>query len=189
MKINPFSILPDASKTIVQYQKGQYLFHQFDTVHSVYVLISGRVQMQKTLEDGHTVVIHEALVQESFAEAALFSECYHCDCVSLSRSTVMKISKTAVLQAISDNPKFGESLIKMLSHQVQHYRQRLKIASINSAHQKVLTALSCELHYTKITELADSIGLSHEACYRALSSLVKEGKLNKLGRGRYELNR
>jgi len=187
MLSHPFSLLPDSSCVVVQLQKGQHVFCRSEPVHSIFVLISGQVQMQKITKEGQMVVIHQVQEQESFAEAALFSDQYHCDCVCLSNVSIMKISKPAVLKAMSTDSSFANALVQMLSYQVQHYRQRLKISSIYSAKDRVLAALSSNTPYLKITDLAASIGLSHEACYRALSSLVKDGKLKKLGRGKYVL--
>ena len=179
--------LPDTVKTNRQLQKGDCVFRQHDPADAIYLLISGRVQLQRTLENGFLVVVHQAQSNESFAEAALFSDTYHCDAVCISAVSLIQISKVDVLQHMKSSPDFSFQLIETLSKQVQHYRQRLQIASINSAEERILAAMNTDLPFEKITDLAASIGLTHEATYRALSRLTKQDHIRKTGRGQYVL--
>jgi DNA-binding Lrp family transcriptional regulator len=39
-----------------------------------------------------------------------------------------------------------------------------------------------------VTELATRINLSHEACYRALRGLCDDGRMTRVGRGKYTLS-
>lgn len=177
--------LPETAKTTKQLQKGDCIFRQHDSADAIYLVISGSVQLQRTLENGFLVVVHQAQSNESFAEAALFSDTYHCDAVCISAVSLIQISKMDVLQHMKSSPDFSFQLIETLSKQVQHYRQRLQIASINSAEERILAAMNTNLPFEKITDLAASIGLTHEATYRALSRLTKQGHVKKTGRGQY----
>jgi len=179
--------LPDTAKTTKKLQKGDFIFHQNDSADAIYLVISGSVQLQRTLENGFLVVVHQAQSNESFAEAALFSDTYHCDAMCISAVLLIQISKMDVLQHMKSNPNFSFKLIKILSKQVQHYRQRLQIASFNSAEERILAAMNTGLPFEKITDLAASIGLTHEATYRALSRLTKQDRIRKTGRGQYVL--
>ena len=41
----------------------------------------------------------------------------------------------------------------------------------------------------EIKQFAAEIGLTHEATYRALAKLVKDGRIEKAGRGQYSMRR
>lgn len=187
MFTHPLLNLPKAEITTKSLYKGEGLFHQFDPVKNVYVLHSGRIQLLRNLKNGFRVTLHSAGAGESFAEASLFSEQYHCDAVCTSKALVSQIPKDAVLKHLKNDPEFSFNLLKTASKQVQHYRGRLQIISIKPANERVLAALASGIPYNTITELASSIGLTHEACYRALSRLDVAGKITKIGRGRYVL--
>ncbi len=181
------SSLPATAAVTKTLGKGEYLFRQFDLTHSIYFMQAGRIQLQRTLESGTTIVVHQALPGESFAEASLFSEQYHCDAVCISDTILIQISKLNVLDRMKNDPDFSITVLEVMSKQVQHYRQRFQIASMKSAEERILAALSANLPYEHVTELAASIGLTHEASYRTLSQLVKKKLVIKLGRGRYVL--
>ena len=185
---HPILNLPKVEITTKSLNKGAYLFHQFDNVENVYFLHSGRIQLQRNLENGFRVTLHNAGAGESFAEASLFSEQYHCDAVCTSKALVSQIPKDAVLKHLKNDPEFSFNLLKTASKQVQHYRGRLQIVSIKSAEERVLAALASGISYNTIIELASCISLTHEACYRALNRLVEADEVLKLGRGKYVLN-
>jgi CRP-like cAMP-binding protein len=184
---NPILNFPIAKKRTRILEKGEYVFHQFDPVDAIYFLQSGRVQMKRNLENGQSVAIHTLVTGESFAEAALFANHYHCDAVSTEKSTVIQISKAAILARLRTEPDYALNLLKLTSGQVQHYRQRIQILTINSAEDRILAALSSGIPHDTVIELASSIGLTHETCYRALHRLEQKGLIIKLGRGKYRL--
>jgi CRP-like cAMP-binding protein len=58
---------------------GATLFRQGDPAVAVYVIERGRIALVRHTSEGRRVTLFTAGAGESFAEAALFSEVYHCD--------------------------------------------------------------------------------------------------------------
>jgi CRP-like cAMP-binding protein len=59
-------------------QAGESLFHQGDKTYGIFAIVKGRVQMIRYDSHGRSLVLFTAAEGELFAEAALFSETYHC---------------------------------------------------------------------------------------------------------------
>src|SRR5947207_9585664 len=72
---------------------GATLFRQGDPATAVFVIERGRLAMVRHTPDGRRVTLFTAGAGESFAEAALFSEVYHCDAVAEIPSRVTVVPK------------------------------------------------------------------------------------------------
>jgi predicted transcriptional regulator len=59
--------------------------------------------------------------------------------------------------------------------------------AVRSATERVWLAMVEGLLQSTIKQFAASIGLTHEATYRALAELVENGRIQKQGRGRYSI--
>lgn len=168
-------------------KKGIALFHRDDPATAMYQVISGQVHLLRHTRQGDEVIIHRAHGDESFAEAALFSAAYHCDAVAAADSELLRIDKTAVLERMKQDPDFAMAIAARFAGQIQNYRRRLQIIAIRDAKARVFAALADGMLTGSIKPAAAQIGLTHEAMYRALSSLVRAGRLIKTGRGSYRL--
>lgn len=77
------------------------------------------------------------------------------------------------------------ALMRRLAMQVRTERQRAEIMSIRSAKEKTFVALTCFGQGGTVTAFADRIGLTQDACSRALKALIDEGRVVRLSRGCY----
>ncbi|MBU2486676.1 MAG: Crp/Fnr family transcriptional regulator [Alphaproteobacteria bacterium] len=169
-------------------KKGVALFHRDDPATAMYHVISGQVHLLRHTRQGDEVVIHRAHDDESFAEAALFSPVYHCDAVAGADSELVRIDKIAALERMKTDPDFAIAISARFAGQIQNYRRRLEIVAIRDAKARVFAAVADGMLTGNIKPVAAQIGLTHEAIYRALSSLARAGRLIKTGRGRYRLS-
>lgn len=85
-----FDVIPDHRSLTA----GAALFRQGDTSFGIFLLVNGRIRLQRITPDGAAVSIHLARPGELFAEASLFSERYHCDAVAEVGSEVWAIRKS-----------------------------------------------------------------------------------------------
>lgn len=184
---DPFCRLPKADVTHRLYGPGQTVFHQGGSPGSLYYVLTGDVTLVRHTKAGQAVVLHRAGAGEVIAEASLFSQHYHCDCVTQSQSQLVAIRKSSVLELLASDTKFAAALVQRLAGQVQGYRRQLELQSIRSANDRVLAGLADGWLKSSIMQFAGDMGLSHEATYRALASLVDQGSVLKSGRGRYEI--
>lgn len=182
----PFDTLEDQSWSPLIHSKGDHVFRQGDATRGVFLLLSGTVCLTRVTESGNAVVVHNPQAGEMFAEASLYSDVYHCDAICSSPAEVTRISKQAILKRQRRDAAFSEAITRRLAVQVQGYRQLLTLHASKSANDRVLQAVALGKLIGSVTQFANQIGLTKEACYRALRDLSHQGLLLKTGRGQYE---
>ena len=183
----PFNLLPTEALPCVAASAGTAVFRQDDPSRGPYLLVSGAVEMVRHTEAGHRIVLHQAHASETLAEASLFSHRYHCACIASSDSRLILLDKTVVLDRMERDAGFALALLKRMASQVQGYRRQIEILAIRGAEERVLAALDAFGQSGSVMDFAARIGLSHEATYRALSSLTRRGMVERTGRGRYRI--
>lgn len=179
-----------ARTSVRRLEVGEALFHQGDPAAAIFRLESGRLDLLRHTEDGATVVMHVARSGETFAEAALFSDVYHCDAIAQAPSCVVVIRKQDLLRDVQRDASKVLDLARVMAGQVRDLRARLEIRNIRAADQRLLAWLrlqargnppSVELDRTW-TQVAEEIGLTREATYRALSAMRRTGRIRIEGR-------
>lgn len=188
MQDAPFDLLPEAARRDTPLSAGDVVFRQGDAPFGVFRVLSGRVALRRVTGDGETLVLHTAQAGTMFAEASLFADAYHCEAVATRPGVVACYGKSAVLEALA-RPDFTRAFAALLSRQVQETRHIVELRAIRSARDRVLAGLRLGLLSGSVTEFAGLIGLSREACYRALAALTSEGLAIRTARGRYRLAR
>lgn len=191
----PFDRLPPGAAVPFRLGAGEALFRAHDTSQGCYLLDHGEMRLVRWSGDGRETVIHVARAGEIFAEAALFSRHYHCDAVASAEASGHLLRKAAVDGAFRTSPLFARAFAARLARQVQELRRRVEIIAIRSAGDRVMAGLGqyenpdtgefAGLPPLKL--LAAQIGLTHEALYRGIARLVRDGRLVKVGRGRVRL--
>lgn len=157
---------------------------------AVYVIERGRIALVRHTSEGRRVMLFTAGAGESFAEAALFSDTYHCDAVAEVPSRVAIVPKAELHALLKLRGQAAERLMARLAHQVQVLRTRLELRSIRGARERVWQALilaagphgrTVKLEGSLKT-MASEIGLTHEAFYRAIAALEATGHIRHRGR-------
>ena len=182
----PFDQLPDYAVDLEVFEEPGRLFLQGAEARCLYYLEQGEVTLIRHTAAGDEVSIHVAYSGETFAEAALFSDQYHCDAMIRQPSRLWAINNADVLTLSRKNAEFSLALSARFAGQVQGLRRQKELLAIRSATERVYVALSEGLLHSNIKQFASSIGLTHEAVYRALAKLVKAGRVIKYGRGKYQ---
>ncbi|HYH22691.1 MAG TPA: Crp/Fnr family transcriptional regulator [Azospirillum sp.] len=166
---------------------GEAVFRQGDPTVAVYRVEQGRVRLVRHLEDGASVALHVARAGGGFAEAALFSDVYHCDAVVEVDAVLTLVPKADLLAALEADPRASLAFARMLAAQVRDLRARLELRNIRSAPERILAWLKLQASGSPATvrldrpwtEIAAEIGLTHEAIYRALAALERDGRIER----------
>jgi CRP-like cAMP-binding protein len=169
---------------------GEVLFRTGDPARAVFEVAEGGVRLVRHTPGGEQITIHAAGAGESFAEAALFAGAYHCDAVADRPSRVLVYPKSALRAAFRHDPSAALAFAEHLAHQVQRLRARLELVGQRSARARVLGylhllaggAATLTLDRTWKT-VATELGLSHEALYRTLAALERDGAIRRIGKG------
>lgn len=181
----PFNSLDEQELSVLHLSKGDHVFRQGDPTKGLFFVISGEVCLTRVTEAGNHVTIFNACADDTFAEASIYSETYHCDAICMSPSEIVQISKKAIRNRQRKDASFSEALTKRMALQVQSYRQLLTFNAVKSANDRVYLAVTSGMLSGSVTHFASQIGLTKEACYRALRDLSAQGILIKTGRGKY----
>lgn len=173
---------------------GETLFRAGDDAQAIFHVTEGCVRLVRHGINGAPVTLHVAEAGGLFAEAALFSDVYHCDAVAERPSMVAAYPKTAVLLYLKAHPDLNLAFSAYLARQVQRLRSRVELGRIRSARDRVVAFLTqagaAEGSVTldrPLTVVASEIGLTHEALYRTLGKLEKEGALERAGTRSFRL--
>jgi len=192
MKIN---ILDKLLRNSVKTEKkvlasGGFVFHKGNTVNNIFTVEEGQVRLTRYTVEGRAVVLHTASSQESFAEAALFSEVYHCNAIATISSKINCYPKKQILGIFREYPEKAEEFMAILANQVKTLRTSLELRNILSAKKRILEYFLLTVssdNYEVILcqsfkELAAELGLAHETFYRELAKLEREKVIERNGK-------
>lgn len=164
---------------------GELLFRQGDRAAAIFLVERGRLRLMRRTRDDHPVNLHTANAGELFAEAALFSDRYHCDAVATVASRIRAIPKAAMRAAMRKDVRLCEAFAARLAGQLQAVRARLELRNIRSARDRLLQYLALAAGPDgrsvgldgSLQDMAASIGVTREAFYRTMAALEAEGTI------------
>ncbi len=183
----PFNLIPKIARKLLFVEKDAVVFHQNDQTRGLFVVTDGHIVMRRFTQAGHQVIIHRAKSGETFAEASLFSEHYHCDAVATVESKLVELDRNFLLEKFVTEPEFALAIAKRFAQQNQAYRRKLEIICIKNAEERIFAAMQEGLLEENIRAFAAQIGLTHETVYRGLRKLVDKNILLKGSRGNYTI--
>jgi CRP-like cAMP-binding protein len=169
--------------------RDEALFRQGEPTTAVFLILRGRLRMVRNLASGDRITIHTGRTGELFAEGSLFSDVYQCDAIAAEPTRVHACGKAEMLAAIGDSPPTMLALLKQVTHSLHHARAMRELRNIRSADDRVLEHLHLSVSKDgavvfdrPLLEVADDLGLTHEAYYRSLAALARAGAIKRLGR-------
>jgi CRP-like cAMP-binding protein len=169
--------------------RDEPLFRQGDPATAVFLISRGRLRMIRHLASGDRITIHTGRSGELFAEGSLFSNVYQCDAIAAEPTQVRACGKAEMLAAIDDSPSTLLALLEQVTRSLHHARAMRELRNIRSANDRVLHHLylsaskdGAVVFDRPLLEVAEDLGLAHEAYYRALAALARAGEINRMGR-------
>ncbi|MEE8445677.1 MAG: Crp/Fnr family transcriptional regulator [Alphaproteobacteria bacterium] len=185
--LDPDELPPELAKSVVsrRLETGQTLFRQGSKAVAIFAVTEGRVRLVRHGAEGQTLTLHVAGPGDGIAEAALFSDSYHCDAVADVESVVQVFPKHNLRVALAADTVLADRFMALLARQVRDLRSRLELRNIRAAHERVLAWLLLEgaeqglIPDRPLKQIAGEIGLSHEALYRGLARLERDGLLKR----------
>lgn len=170
---------------------GERLFTAGDPADNVFHIERGRLVMARRTVGGEEVILHVAEKGSLFAEAALFSDIYHCDARAEKPTTVAAFPKRAVLLHLKVHPDLNLAFTAYLARQLQNARFRLEVMGRKTAKEKVLAVLAhaggALVLDRPLAHWAAELGLTHEALYRTLRKLTDQGVVQRTGKRGFSL--
>ncbi len=165
--------------------KKRHLFFENDKGTSVYILITGSIQLYKTANDGKEVVIRVIKPGEMFGEVILFEQDhYPVSAVTLRDSNLILLSKQQFSSLLSQED-FRSDFFGTLMKKMRYLTERISYLTLHDVEERLRSFL--EDHYGKESSItptiskkdtAFSIGATPETFSRLLKKLAKEKRLH-----------
>lgn len=176
--------LRDAAREI-RARAGETLFRVGGRPSLMLFVADGEVRLVRRSAGGAEVVLQRA--RSGFvAEASLESMRYHCDIEAAAESRLLGFPIDRFGLALEHDAAFREFWMRRLAIEVRKLRAQCERLSLHGAAARIMHYIEAEgldgrleLHQTR-KSWATELGLTHEALYRALASLQREGRISVL---------
>jgi CRP-like cAMP-binding protein len=167
--------------------KGQHIFRFGDKADAVYRVLDGEVSLTRFSPEGGEIVLYRARDGDFFAEASLFGTHYHCDAICTRPGRCLRLPAEILRHCLANNPVFAMDWIATLSKNLRQQRAAQERLALKSLRMRVIHYLvdrgkegRVELDQP-IVRWAVELGASHEALYRTLAEMEREGVLQRQG--------
>lgn len=168
---------------------GEALFREGDEARAVFQVERGRLRLSR-----RGAILHVAHAGSLFAESSLFAFHYPCDAVADMPSRVKVFPSAAVLLYLRVHPDLNLAFSAALAREVQRLRAGQEIMRLPGARDRVVAWLTLVgaadatvALDQPLSAVASEMGLTHEALYRTLAALVKDGRLERPGKRTFRL--
>lgn len=167
------------------FHKGDYLFKAGKTPQKMFYIVGGQAVLTRPGVHGEETIL-QRISQGFISEASLLTDRYHCDAHFNQAGIAITIPVQAMREALEDL-NFSKKWTLLLSREIMRLRTYAERLSLKDIKSKVIHLIETEGKLgeltlnTDIKSLASEIGVTHEALYRALSTMQTNGILKKNG--------
>ena len=170
------------SRTL-HFEKGQHLFHQGTKPESMFFIVTGEAILSRISSHGEPTILQRC--KGGFlSEASLLTDAYHCDAIATHSGQAITIPIQALREALTDS-NFSLKWVRLLSREIMRLRTQSERLSLKDIRSKLIHLIETEgnqgvlILQSDLKSLASEIGVTHEALYRAISAMEKQGALRK----------
>lgn len=184
-----FAALPHPFRgdvTLRRLEKGVVVFRRGDRPRMMFAVLSGEARLVRMSPTGNEVILQRAR-RGLIAEASLDQPRYHCDAITVIPTRLACISRSRFREALADDA-FRSSWTTHLLQELRRVRAQSERLSLHTARYRIIHYIEVEGTEGRVVlsqskkDWAAELGLTHEALYRALSSMLLSGELHIDGR-------
>lgn len=164
--------------------RGDRLFIQGKQPEHMFFVASGEVVLQRLSFQGEYLVLQRA--RKGFvAEASLQSPRYHCDAVITVSGHLLGIPVEPIRQALLADSAFAMRWMGMLNHELKRLRGQCERLSLKGVSNRLRHLIETEGQNGRLPlgaglkSIAAELGVTHEALYRTVAELEKQGLLRR----------
>jgi CRP-like cAMP-binding protein len=165
------------------FEKGDYLFHQGKKPEYMFFIVSGEAVLTRTSSHGEPTILQRC--KGGFvSEASLLVDAYHCDSIATHNGQAITLPIKSLRDSLADS-KFSMKWMQLLSKEIMRLRTQSERLGLKDIRSKLIHLIETEGKNGVLTlqsdfkSVASEIGVTHEALYRAIAILEKEGLLEK----------
>lgn len=172
------------------YQKDQPILLEEDLGNALFVILSGKVKVSRSSNDGREVILTILGESDFFGEMAILDGLARsANVIAIEESEVFLLQRNDFLQLLQNHPEISIVLLQELTSRLRNADMKIKALSLKDAEGKVATVLLQIAEYSgKIKngiveidklpiqqDLANMAGTSRETISRTLHSFAKRG--------------
>jgi CRP-like cAMP-binding protein len=165
------------------FEKGAYLFHHGKKPEYMFFIVSGEAVLTRTSSHGEPTILQRC--RGGFiSEASLLVDAYHCDAIATHNGQAITLPIKSLRDSLADD-KFSMKWVQLLSKEIMRLRTQSERLGLKDIRSKLIHLIEAEgkngvlILQSDFKSLASEIGVTHEALYRAIAALEKEGLLEK----------
>ena len=127
-------------------EKGEVLFRNAEPIRFMFLVEDGCVELMRHTRSGTRLALSRVRSGNVLAEASAYAEVYHCDGVSLDRSSVKRVSTNEFQQKLTADASLQYIWAKTLAHELQAVKiapdlsDLTEMLTLQSIHNLVLGA-------------------------------------------------
>lgn len=171
---------------IMSYARGAMLVAQGEMTDSLYIVLSGRLKVFNSSEDGREVLLSFIEPGEAFGELSLLDgEPRSASVMALQHSRIALLSRQYLMECLRQNPEIAIELLHLLSRRVRNLTDRVNSLALMDVYGRIANTLTTlakpqadgRLVTDSFThqELSSIVGASREMVTRILNDLKKGG--------------
>ena len=189
------NILEKAKYEIKKYSPDESIAFRGDEVKGLYIILKGTLTTEMLTEEGNVIKIEELVPSDVIASAFIFGKknSFPVDLNAKDEAEILFIERKEFLKILFSKEKILENFLNEVSNKTQLLTSKIW----NSFNNKTIKKKFCD--YVKKNQknnlfsiqnlgaLAEYFGVERPSLSRVLSDLVKDEKLERIGRNKYKI--
>ena len=189
------NILEKNKYEIKKYSPNESIAFRGDEVRGLYIILKGTLTTEMLTEEGNVIKIEELVPSDVIASAFVFGKknSFPVDLNAKDEAEILFIERKEFLKILFSKEKILENFLNEVSNKTQLLTSKIW----NSFNNKTIKKKFCD--YVKKNQknnlfsiqnlgaLAEYFGVERPSLSRVLSDLVKDEKLERIGRNKYKI--
>ena len=189
------NILEKNKYEIKKYSPNESIAFRGDEVRGLYIILKGTLTTEMLTEEGNVIKIEELVPSDVIASAFVFGKknSFPVDLNAKDEAEILFIERKEFLKILFSKEKILENFLNEVSNKTQLLTSKIW----NSFNNKTIKKKFCD--YVKKNQknnlfsiqnlgaLAEFFGVERPSLSRVLSELVKDEKLERIGRNKYRI--
>jgi len=177
---------------IRKFPKNTIIIHDGDESDSLYIIVSGKVKVFLTDDQGKEVILNFQEVGEYFGEVALLDQIRRsASVVTLVPSQLLVITRQDFMRCLSMHPEIALRMMKGLTNRLRDLTDEVKSLALMDVYGRIARTLlkMAEEHDGQLLiaqlsrkDLANMVGSSREMVSRVLRELERKGHIKMQGK-------
>ena len=189
------NILEKNKYEIKKYSPNESIAFRGDEVRGLYIILKGTLTTEMLTEEGNVIKIEELVPSSVIASAFIFGKnnSFPVDLITKNEVEILFVERKEFLKILFSKEKILENFLNEVSNKTQLLTSKIW----NSFNNKTIKKKFCD--YVKknqkndlfsiqnLEALAEYFGVERPSLSRVLSDLVKDEKLERIGRNKYKI--